>query len=174
MSRVRDIYHKYGAFGAGVQPAPEDTAPHPTLIGISCSPWQHTPAFWAARCRRGRVKVRVRVVSDILGARQGIAVLVFLDEHWQSAEPELLVLCTPDASLPIDVHVGADHPNEQASGTAFAHFGALPSPALPCSARACHSLSPIMVCTLSSVRYFCCHRPIRLSRAGSANRSDIA
>jgi hypothetical protein len=36
----------------------------------------------------------------------------------------LLVSCTPEASLPIDVHVGADHPNEQPSGTVFAHFAA--------------------------------------------------
>jgi hypothetical protein len=70
------------------------------------------------------------VVSDVLGARQGIAVLVILDQHRQPTEPELLVPCTPDASLPIDVHVGADHPNEQTSGTAFAHFAALASPSV--------------------------------------------
>jgi hypothetical protein len=68
--------------------------------------------------------VRVLGVSDVLRARQGLAVLVLLDEHRQPTEPELLVSRTPAASLPIDVHVGADHPNEQTSGTAFAHFAA--------------------------------------------------
>jgi hypothetical protein len=38
--------------------------------------------------------------------------LVLFDEYRQFAEPELPVPCTPDASLPIDVHIGADHPNE--------------------------------------------------------------
>ena len=70
------------------------------------------------------------MVSDVLRARQGIAVLVFLDEHRQPTEPELLVPCTPEAGLPIDVHVGADHPNEQMSGTAFAHFAALAFPSV--------------------------------------------
>jgi hypothetical protein len=68
--------------------------------------------------------VRIWGVPDVLRAGQGIAVLVFLDEHRQPTEPKLLVSCTPEASLPIDVHVGTDHPNEQPSGTVFAHFAA--------------------------------------------------
>jgi hypothetical protein len=32
---------------------------------------------------------------------------------------------TPDASLPIDIHIGADHPNEKLPETVFAHFAAL-------------------------------------------------
>jgi hypothetical protein len=45
----------------------------------------------------------------------------------------LLVPCTSKASLPIDIHVSADHPNELTSGTAFAHLAALafPSVTLP-------------------------------------------
>jgi hypothetical protein len=70
------------------------------------------------------------VVSDVLGAWQGIAVLVLLDEHRQPTQPELLVSCTPDASLPIDVHVGANHPDEQTSGTRFAHFAAFTFPSV--------------------------------------------
>jgi hypothetical protein len=86
-------------------------APHPALIGISRSPWQRPPAFWAT-LGRTRVEVRVWGVSDGLRARQGIAVLVLFDEHRQPTEPELLVPCTPCASLPIDVHIGTDQPNE--------------------------------------------------------------
>jgi len=74
--------------------------------------------------------VRVWGVSDGLRARHGIAVLVLLDEHRQPTEPEWLVPCAPDASLPIDVHVGSDHPNEQPSGTVFAHFAALALPSV--------------------------------------------
>jgi hypothetical protein len=48
--------------------------------------------------------------------------LVLLDENRQPPEPELLVTGTLGTGLPIDVYVGADHPNEQASGIAFAHF----------------------------------------------------
>ena len=96
------------------------------------------------------------MVSDVLSARQGIAVLVFLDEDRQPTEPELLVPCTPDASLPIDVHVGADHPNEQTFGTAFAHFAALAFPSVALLRKGFHSLSPIMVCTLSSVSILRC------------------
>jgi hypothetical protein len=95
--------------------------------------------------------VRVRAVSDVLGARQRIAVLVFLDEHRQPTEPELLVPCTPDACLPIDVHVGADHPNERTSGSAFAHFAALAFPSVALLHKGLPQPSPIMVCTLPSV-----------------------
>jgi hypothetical protein len=38
---------------------------------------------------------------------------------------------TPEASLPIDVHIGADHPNEQIFRTVFAH--SQPSPNGECS-----------------------------------------
>jgi hypothetical protein len=68
-------------------------------------------------------------ISDELGARQGIAVSVLLNEHRQPTELELLVSRTSEASLPIDVHIGAYHPNEQTSGTVFAHFAALAFPA---------------------------------------------
>ena len=98
-----------------------------------------------------RVNVRVWVVPDVLGARQGIAVLVILDQHRQPTEPELLVPCTPDASLPIDVHVGADHPNEQTFGSAFAHFAALAFPSAALLHEGLPQPSPIMVCTLSSI-----------------------
>jgi hypothetical protein len=47
-----------------------------------------------------------------LCARQSIAVLIPLDKYWQPTEPESLVPCTLDARLPVDVHIGADHPNE--------------------------------------------------------------
>jgi hypothetical protein len=156
IGRVRDIHHEDGAVGVGVQPAPDDTAPHPTVIGISRSRRQRPPAFWAALGWHARVNLRVRVVSDVLSARQGIAVLVFLDEHRQPTESELLVPCTPDASLPIDVHVGADHPNEQTSGTTFAHLAALAFPSVALLRKGFHSLSPIMVCTLSSISILHC------------------
>jgi hypothetical protein len=68
--------------------------------------------------------MRVRRVSDAFRAGQGVTVLVLFDEHRQPPKPELLVPGTLGAGLPIDVHVGADHPNEQASGLAFAHFTA--------------------------------------------------
>jgi hypothetical protein len=91
---------------------PDDAAPDPALIGVSRTPWQRPAAFWTTLGWHARVNVRVRGISDVLRARQGIAVLVFLNEHRQPTESELLVPCTPGASLPIDVHVGADHPNE--------------------------------------------------------------
>jgi hypothetical protein len=69
--------------------------------------------------------VHVRGISDVLRARHGITVLVLLDEHRQPTESELLMPCTPDAGLPIDVHVGAHHPNELTSGSVIAHFAAL-------------------------------------------------
>jgi hypothetical protein len=53
----------------------------------------------------------------------------------------LLVPCTSKASLPIDIHVSADHPNEPTSGTAFAHLAALAFPSVALPARACHSVS---------------------------------
>ena len=57
--------------------------------------------------------------------------LVLFDEHWKAPKPEFLVSCTPGASLPIDVHVGADDPNEETSGTAFAHFATSAFPSGP-------------------------------------------
>jgi len=107
---------------------PDDAAPRPAFIGVSRSPWKRPPAFWAALGWQAGVNVHVRGVSDVLGARQGIAVPVLLNEHRQPTEPELLVSRTPEASLPIDVHIGAYHPNEQ-TGTVIAHFAALAFPA---------------------------------------------
>jgi hypothetical protein len=62
----------------------------------------------------------------------------------------LLVSCTPEASLPIDIHIGADHPNEQTSGTAFAHFAALAFLSVALLHEGLPQPFPIMVCTLSS------------------------
>ena len=171
ISRVRDIHHKHGAFGVGVQPAPNDTAPHP-LIGISRSPRHRPPAFWAAAGWHVLVDVGVRVVSDVLRARQGIAVLIFLDKHRQPTEPELLVPCTSKASLPIDIHVSADHPNELTSGTAFAHLAALASPSVALPARALPQPFPIMVCTLSSVWYFMARRSASTSNSVACMASE--
>jgi hypothetical protein len=135
---------------------PDDAAPRPAFIGVSRSAWQRSPAFWATLGWQAGVNVRVLGVSDMLGARQGIAVLVLLDEHRQTTEPELLVPCTPDASLPIDVHVGADHPNEQTSGTVFAHFAALAFPSVILLCKGLPQPFPIMVCTLSGVSRLDC------------------
>ena len=66
-------------------------------------------------------------MPDVLRALQCLAVLVILDKHRQLTEPELLVSCPSGASLRIDVHVGADHLNEPASGIALAHSAVLPS-----------------------------------------------
>ena len=119
INRVRDVHHKDGAFGVCVKPVPDDVAPparrHRSIVQPRAAP---TRILGNA----GLVDVRVLGVSDILCARQGIAILVFLDEHRQPTEPELPVPCTPGASLSIDVHVGADHPNEWTSGTVFCSF----------------------------------------------------
>ena len=95
-------------------------------------------------------------ISDELGARQGIAVPVLLNEHRQPTELELLVSRTPAASLPIDVHVGADHPNEQTSGSVFAHFAALVFPSVILLCNDLLQPFPIMICTLSSVSRLDC------------------
>jgi hypothetical protein len=148
---------------------PDDAAPRPAFIGVSRSPWQRSPAFWATLGWHAGVKVRVLGVSDVLRARQGIPVLVLLDEHRQPTEPELLVSCIPDASLPIDVHVGADHPNEQTSGTVFAHFAALASPSVILLRKGLPQPFPIMVRTLSSIPKT---RFARRREAGRLSRTD--
>jgi hypothetical protein len=156
INRVRDVHHKHGASGVGVQPMPDDAAPHPALIGVSRSPWQCASAFWATLGWQARVNVLVWGISDVFRARQGIAVWVLLDEYRQPTEPELLVPCTPDASLPIDVHVGADHANEQTSGTVFAHFVALALPRVALLRRALPQPSPSLVSTLFSASRLDC------------------
>jgi hypothetical protein len=156
INRVRDVHHKHGASGVGVQPVPDDAAPHPALIGVSRSAWQCASAFWATLGWQARINVFVRGISDVLSARQGIAVWVLLDEYRQPTEPELLVPCTPDPSLPIDVHVGTDHANEQTSGTVFAHFVALTFPRVALLRRALPRPSPSPVSTLSSVSRLDC------------------
>jgi hypothetical protein len=135
---------------------PDDAAPGPAFIGVSRSPWQRSPAFWATLGWHAGVNLRVLGEFDIFRARQGIALRVHLDEYRQPTEPELLVPCTPDASLPIDVHVGADHPNEQTSGTVFAHFAALVFPSVILLCNDLLQPFPIMVCTLSSVSRLDC------------------
>ena len=55
MNGVRDVHHKDGAFGVRVQPAPDDAAPRPALIGVSRSPGNARPHFgqrWLWRCER--------------------------------------------------------------------------------------------------------------------------
>jgi hypothetical protein len=156
INRVRDVHHKHGAFGVGVQPLSDDAAPHPAVIGVSRSPWQCASAFWATPGWQARVNVLVRGVSDVLRARQGIAISVLLDEYRQPTEPELLVPCTPDASLPIDVHVGADHANEQTSGTVFAHLSALAFPSVALLRRGLPQPFPSLDSTLSSVSRLDC------------------
>jgi hypothetical protein len=58
--------------------------------------------------------------------------------------------------LPIDVHVGTDHANEQTSGTVFAHFVALTFPRVALLRRALPRPSPSPVSTLSSVSRLDC------------------
>ena len=94
----------------------------------------------------------IRGVSDVFSARRGIAVWVLLDGHRQPTEPELLVPSTPHASLRIDIHVGADHPNEQTSGTAFAHFAALAFPSVILLRKGSPQPFPSIVGTLLAFR----------------------
>jgi hypothetical protein len=68
----------------------------------------------------------------------------------------LLVSRTPDASVPIDVHIGADDPNEQTSGPVFAHFAALAFPSVIRLRKGLPQPFPITVCTLSSISKLDC------------------